>query len=719
MTGAASTLLLAAVTFGSPVNSTAPAPAGGWKDTAIEMRSPKPSEVARFCGFVTNFLAPAGVKTVVLRTEYDYRFTSHPECADVNALSREEVRTIRAACLSKGMRLVPKMNALGHQGAPGKPLALLRAHPDMAEVADTNRIGRAYQLTICPRHPDTAKLVRDLALEMAEAFGADTMHVGMDEVFDVGKCDRCRGVPTDVLFADWVNGLARALKAKGVTPMMWSDRLLDSATTPYGVWEASDNGTHAALGKIDRDVVLCDWHYENMTNYPSAALFAKAGYGFYACPWRYADNAEKFLSQVVRDEAGHCRGLLFTTWYPAAKVMDAFEGRYLPAKGTYPKGVEAETLAALARTFQWLFPKAPGDRTWFDGTELPLEGQGWSSRCRGWRRKAIPQAATYDRIPEKFLKDLTPDVAALQTHTAGETFRFVTDSDELRIAWRPRHAMMEMWHMPSTGVSGVDVYQWSDEHGCWRFVRPPWPCPPKKEGAAYTWKIKKGVPVLVNLPLYNGIDAIRFGVKRGTTIREAPPRRSGVVKPVVFYGTSTTQGGCVSRPGLCWPSVAGRKADVPTVNLGFSGSGKMEPVMVDVLAEIDASCYVLDTVGNMDVKLLDARFEKFVRALQAKKPLTPIVLLAYPWDGPDRDVWVRAFYARLKGEDAEKWSRLHLLDNSSVVTPDNENTVEGAHLGDVGALRMGEAMAEKLVQVLKGGHSKKAVGAWNVGESHE
>ena len=132
--------------------------------------------------------------------------------------------------------------------------------------------------------------------------------------------------------------------------------------------------------------------------------------------------------------------------------------------------------------------------------------------------------------------------------------------------------------------------------GAWRYVKTGRinpgagnACPTGRLSIAW----KPGTPCLVNLPLYNGIQSFALGVKPGSKIEALPPRASGVTKPVVFYGTSITHGGCASRPGLAFPSIVGRMLDVPIVNLGFSGSGKMEFEMSEHLAAIDASCYVL------------------------------------------------------------------------------------------------------------------------------
>lgn len=675
---------------------TAPEPAGGWKTMGIVMSAPKPDEVARFCMFVRETLAVAGVDLLVLLVRYAYQFKTHPECAEPDALSCANVKAIKSVCDECGIRLVPKMNLLGHQG--GKSVVqsgLLHAHPELDESPDKQEVRYNYCRSICTTHPDALRYVTDLAGEMASAFDADLMHIGCDEVFEIGHCERCRGIPASRLFAEWVNAIARHLKARGVKTMIWADRLLNADASGYGVWEASDNGTDGALGLLDKDVILCDWHYESRGKYPSVETFADAGFQMYLCPWRYAENTRKFLDYAVQHDCGRYLGVLLTTWYPARDVMDAFEGRWAAPDGKDPKATTAATLYALARNFRYLFPKAKADWQWYDGSELPIEGKGWTGRDQ--------TESYYDRLPVAHADAIPAAVWELQKHTAGLCFRFKTASSTLRLSWKPRFPGLSMWHMPSSGVSGVDMYQWTEARG-WQFVVPPWPAPPKAEGAAYTWTVVPNAPVQIHLPLYNGIEYFRLGIEPGTTIDALPPRRSGITKPVVFYGTSTTQGGCVSRPGLCWPTIAARLADVPQVNLGFSGSGKMEDIMLDCVAELDASVYVLDTVGNMNLALLNERFEKFLRALAARRPGVPVVMTVHPWDDgagqTDRQNFIRALYAGLKTEEPEQWKNLYFLGDEPDLHADDENTVEGSHLNDVGALRMGTICANLLKAIL-------------------
>ena len=349
-------------------------------------------------------------------------------------------------------------------------------------------------------------------------------------------------------------------------------------------------------------------------------------------------------------------------------------------------------------------PDGTGDWQWIDGLDLPLEGRAYASS---------DEAETpYDRLPTARKSVIPEAVWFLQKHTAGMCFRFRTDSRRIRIYWKPRFDNLAMWHMPSTGVSGVDVYQYDDETG-WCYVKPPWPAPPQVEGAAYTWEaVAPDAPTMVYLPLYNGLSDFRLGVEPGAHVRPLPPRASGIVKPVVFYGTSTTQGGCVSRPSLCLTSVAGRMLDAPVVNLGFSGSGRMEREMIDVIADAEASVYVLDTVGNVNQDDIRDRYEDFVRGLRARRPGVPIVLTANGWifNARHREsaALIRGIWHKLRVEDPEEWANLYFTgDFDGPLAIDADGTVEGCHLNDIGSVRAGRVFGEAIREALASGASSR------------
>ena len=335
---------------------------------------------------------------------------------------------------------------------------------------------------------------------------------------------------------------------------------------------------------------------------------------------------------------------------------------------------------------------------WIDGRFLPIEGRAFDD-----------VEHYYDRLPANVTTNVNRGVRSMKHHTAGMQFRFSTDSKTLHFRWVPYKAELAMDHMPATGVSGIDVYRQTPD-GKWRYVKTG-RIKDSKKGGSLSIPWVPGTPCLVNLPLYNGIRSFALGIDEKASVKELPARRSGVLKPVVFYGTSITHGGCCSRPGMAFPSILGRRLDVPIVNLGFSGSGKGEFEMSEHISRIDASCYVVDCLANMTIDNVSARYEKFVRNLRAKRPGVPIVIAescdVYCGNSPTeesrkvkrwRNEFVRTLHEKLV---AEGWSDLYLLPGAGQLSDDYEGTVDGSHPNDWGMMFMADAFGDVVKKALK------------------
>ena len=348
---------------------------------------------------------------------------------------------------------------------------------------------------------------------------------------------------------------------------------------------------------------------------------------------------------------------------------------------------------------------------WIDGRYLPLEGKYF---------KDVDEF--YDRLPSGVTTNVNGGVRGMKHHTSGMLFRFRTDSKSLTFHWVPYSSNLAMDHMPSTGVSGIDVYrQLSD--GRWFYVKTG-RIRDAKKGGTLTVGWKPGDACLVNLPLYNGIKEFSLGIDKNAKVEALGPRKSGIDKPVVFYGTSITHGGCCSRPGLGFVNIVGRQLDVPVCGLGFSGSGRMEFEMVDHLARIDASCYILDCLWNMNrprpeagaayqdmyaagfdnkdpISVVRFRYEPFIRALRAKRPNVPIIMAeqcdVYSKVPCEKDKFIRALYEKLV---AEGWTNLVYLPKTDMYSGDGEGTVDGCHPNDLGMMTMAQAFGKAVKQAL-------------------
>ncbi|MBN1139404.1 MAG: family 20 glycosylhydrolase, partial [Anaerolineae bacterium] len=260
--------------------------------------------------------------TLVLLVRYRYQFTSHPQVSDEGALTPAQASEIAALCRQNGIRIVPKMNLLGHQSGPkrGSELGLLRAYPEFDETPNLPEV--RYCRSLCPRHPQVQGVVFDLIDELLDAFQADAIHVGLDEVFEIGHCPRCKGTPNAELFADWVNALHGHIVGKRQAQMlMWGDRLLDAERTRYGEWEASANHTWKSIARTPKDILICDWHYEEREDgYPSIPYFADHGFRLVVCPWKNLKAVRLLLDDVAAQRSDKLLGVLSTSWCDSGAV---------------------------------------------------------------------------------------------------------------------------------------------------------------------------------------------------------------------------------------------------------------------------------------------------------------------------------------------------------------------------------------------------------------
>ncbi|MDR3618392.1 MAG: SGNH/GDSL hydrolase family protein [Paludisphaera borealis] len=351
---------------------------------------------------------------------------------------------------------------------------------------------------------------------------------------------------------------------------------------------------------------------------------------------------------------------------------------------------------------------------WRDVRSLAFEGQGWKD-----------VKAPFDRLPGKAEGVVRPPVWSNSRNSAGLCARFVTDATEIHARWTLTSDRLDMPHMPATGVSGLDLYA-RDDQGHWRWVAVGQP-----EAAKNTKVLAQGLKAgsreyLVYLPLYNGVSAVEIGVPRGSKLDPAGPRAEGRRRPIVFYGTSITHGGCASRPGMVHTAIVGRRLDVPVINLGFSGSGTMDPSMTDLLAELDAAVYVIDCLPNMAAEDVAARTEPLVKTLRKARPDTPILFVedrsytdstfldAHRQRNETSRAALKAAYERLR---AEGIANLHYLEGESQVGDDGEGTVDGSHPTDLGFMRMADVFTPALAPLVKVAVASPPAekGAWLIG----
>lgn len=335
---------------------------------------------------------------------------------------------------------------------------------------------------------------------------------------------------------------------------------------------------------------------------------------------------------------------------------------------------------------------------WRDLRELGVEGRGFDDT-----------ESHYDRFPAR-ARGVVPDpVWQLSLQTAGMACRFVTDARLIAARWRLRLDRLAMWHMPSSAVSGLDLYARHQGQWRWMGVSRTLVQFPDNSATLVEDLAPQRRECMVYLPLYNGVEKVEIGVPAEASLEAAPPRPPQRARPICFYGTSILQGASASRPGMAHTNILGRRLDRPILNFGFSGNGKMEIEVARFLAELDPAVYVIDCLPNMTAELVDQRLIPLAQCLRQAHPQTPMVFvdsLIYQ-DAPFR----RARYDRCHGGNeaqrravgqltASGMTGIHHIPGDDLVGQDGEATVDGTHMTDLGFHRMADALEPVLRRLL-------------------
>ncbi len=332
-------------------------------------------------------------------------------------------------------------------------------------------------------------------------------------------------------------------------------------------------------------------------------------------------------------------------------------------------------------------------------------------RLSGWAYREELKTR-FRRLPARSdgLPMINERVEELANYTAGMQLAFRSTSRKVAIRARLRTDAV-MPHMPQTGSSSFDLYVGGP--GAWRAVGAVmFPLHDTEFNMVLFDRPEAGArEYLLNFPLYNGVEELWIGLEDGSTVSCPTPWSSD--RPAVVYGTSITQGGCASRPGLAWSNILSRWRNREFINFGFSGNGRGEPEMAECLSRVrNPGAFLLDYEANAQFEGLQNTLERFIGILRSHHPEVPIALISMVppgrWeavfgcgDGPEAlprrhesRLFQKELIARLRaaGDD-----RLFFIDGGQLLGDDwDECAMDGIHLNDLGFYRMAEALNKRL-----------------------
>lgn len=313
-------------------------------------------------------------------------------------------------------------------------------------------------------------------------------------------------------------------------------------------------------------------------------------------------------------------------------------------------------------------------------------------------------AAFYKRLPDEVAKNTSPGVERLYKHTAGGRVRFATDSSSITVRVKLLNVGC-MWHATPLMQYGFDLYVDGENRsrfaGCFTFEY--------ANAKEYESKFIRPLPsgkkeITINFPLYGGVESIEIGLDEDAGVWAHKPYKRDV--PIVFYGSSITQGGCATRPGESYQARISREYDCDYINLGFSGSALAEDVIVDYMAGLKMSAFVSDYDYNTpsNEHLRNTHYKMYEK-IREKNPDIPYIMVTKPdfkfhtGDMERRDIIMQSYLKARANGDKNVW----FVDGSSFFAfgDRGDYTVDTVHPTDVGFERMALMIGHVIREVFK------------------
>jgi len=315
------------------------------------------------------------------------------------------------------------------------------------------------------------------------------------------------------------------------------------------------------------------------------------------------------------------------------------------------------------------------------------------------------ETSYYCRLPEEVGLNTNDGVKTLFKNTAGGRIRFRTNSSRIAIHVESDY-IYSARHITDIGASGIDVYCEID--GKYRFAGT---YHNHKQDFGHEGLITLAGPrqereIMIHMPNYSNVVNFYIGLENGSTLDHGKKYLPG--KPIVYYGSSITQGGCASRPGNAYTHIISINNNRDFINLGFSGSGRGEEIMANHIASLEMSAFVMDYDWNAPTpEHLEATHEKFFKIIREKHPEIPVIFVTKPdyhtdeYRGGDsivsakrRDIIYRTYSNALNSGD----KNVKFIDGACLFNGMNPDacTVDGCHPNDLGFMRMAEVIGLSL-----------------------
>ena len=328
---------------------------------------------------------------------------------------------------------------------------------------------------------------------------------------------------------------------------------------------------------------------------------------------------------------------------------------------------------------------------WYDAESAPFRIYG-----------LIREEDRFCRVPQTVAQNVNEGVQTLSKNTAGGRVRFVTDSSYVVISAQ-MDGVGKMVHFAFTGSAGFDLYTDEGDGQVYRgtFI-PPFDITTGYE-SVFDFPSRTKRTITIHFPLYSNVKKLYIGLEEHARLQEASDYTHKT--PIVYYGSSITQGGCASRPGNAYQAILSRLLDCDFINLGFSGSARGEDAIIDYINTLDMSIFVMDYDHNAPTpEHLEATHEHMFKKIREKHPKLPIVMLTRPkvhleeHEKQRVEIVERTYQNAIDGGD----SNVYFVKGSDLIRPEviETATVDNCHPNDSGFVSMAYALYDLIKSIL-------------------
>lgn len=283
----------------------------------------------------------------------------------------------------------------------------------------------------------------------------------------------------------------------------------------------------------------------------------------------------------------------------------------------------------------------------------------------------------------------------LKIHPAGCNLEFKTDSSFIKIRAKLAGAAY-MSHMTAVGTIGFSLYV---KNGAkWNFVN----CT-KINKAEYELDLltninKKTYTYRLYFPLYQALEKVEIGVDKNKSFEFVKDEMDSMI----IYGTSISQGGCATRPGMDYGAILGRMLNLNVINLGFSGSCKVEREMLTIINEIIKERNVKYIIFELEANSpsyehFSERFSYYMENLYNKDNIKLYLISHFDEALPFVNSKIRKYrkgFFNIQKTIAEKYGVTFVNGNKLIKNLDCDGSVDGAHLSDLGFYEVAKNMAK-------------------------